>query len=241
MPDRGVWKKEIHSIRFKFFVGLAVMTFIGLFIVLTYDYMMKLLEVAPIPQYAREQFGAQIEMMRNYRYYVWSQWFAKNFLQVGSILAIVFGAGMGNPVSSRNIFNVKYVVSFVSLALAGIFATVVMYAGIIAAGHFYPMVQLIEHTVVSLAGLAVIFSIAAYFSTVFDQTLKSGIVSALVAGVMFIPSLFAGVQEYSVFYQMQGVEIVTGKGFPIIPFSVMLLLSGGLFWLARNRFSKKDF
>jgi len=98
-----------------------------------------------------------------------------------------------------------------------------------------------QNIIMALAGMAVIYSIAVYFSTVFDRTLKSAIVTGIIAMSLFVPGFFPGLHYYSVYYHMTGYDIALGKGFPLIPLAVLVLISAALYILGRNRFAKRDF
>lgn len=254
MADRGLWKKEVYANRFKVMSGLAVLTALVLLIVLTYDYTIGILESAPVPEFVRGMLEGQLELLKDYRYYIWSQWFGKNLIQLGSILAVFFGAGLitsevsgktilfllARPISRQAVFTVKYVVGLTALASVIVVTTVFLYIAVTATGHYYPPVSLAGHTLMAVAGLGLIYSMAVYFSTIFDTTMKSFLISLPALFLLSLPMYFEPVRRFSVYYQMQGVGILKGEGFPVISFIILVLLSFVLYWLGKNQFTKRD-
>lgn len=141
----------------------------------------------------------------------------------------------------EDVFKFKFIVNYVALALVVIASTIVLYITVVATGHKVPAWEMVQNIIMALAGLAVIYSIAVYFSTVFNRTIKSAVVTGLTAIGLFVPGFFPGFYYYSVYYHMTGSEIVTGKGFPIIPLTVLIIITAGFYMLGRNRFKKSDF
>lgn len=190
----------------------------------------------------------------DYRFYVWSQWFGKNLTQLGSILAVIFGAGMistevsrktmqfllAKPLSRQDIFTAKYVVNYIILALTVVISTLALYIGIIVAGRSYPLGLIVESTVIATAGLGVVFSMAAYFSAIFDRTLISVVVSALAALALSVPGYFPALVKYSLYYQMAGIGIIKNEEFPLVMLAVLVLVSAVLYMLGRTRFARRD-
>lgn len=251
MAKKGLWIKEIGSGRFKFFLGLLVLGAMAVALPLMYDFIVGFIRTAPVP----EPFKAQAAMLGDYRLYIWSQWFGKNLYQFGSIMAIVFGAGLissevsrktiqfllSKPVRRQDVFAAKYIVNYLALALVIIISTIMLYITVIVTGHKYPVSDLAQNLITALAGLAVIFSVSVFFSTLFDQSLKPAVFSMLAALLLAVPGFFPAIQKYSVYYHMSGFDIVRGEGFPIIPLAVMVAVSAALYALGRQKFCRRDF
>ena len=251
MAKQGIWKKEISAGWFRSLIGLLVLTATAIAIAVLYGFTVKLLQSAPVP----ESFRGQVELLKDYRFWLWSQWFGKNFMQIGIVLAVVFGAGivssevshktihflLAKPLRRQDIFTIKYVVNMAYLLLVVLLSTIVLYIAVAAGGRSFAGIRMVEHTVIAAAGMAVMFSISAFFSTIFDQTVKSIVVSGAAALVLAVPGLFPALAKYSLYYQMAGVDIFGGKGFPWIPLAVLVVVTIGFYLFGRNRFIKTDF
>lgn len=250
MTEKGLWNKEIHAGKFKVLAGLPILVITALVITLGYDFTVKIMEAAPVPDFAREQMA----LFKDFRFYLWSQWFGKNLYQMGSFIAILFGFNMissevsrktmhfllAKPIRRQDVFKIKYIVNYAALVLVAVISTAVLYVSAVAVGRGYPLLQLIENTIIAVAGMGVVFSIAVYFSTVFDRPMKSFVVSFLVALALAAPGFSQALVRFSVYYQMAGPGIFKGEGFPLLPLAVFVLVSAGLYVLGRNRFVKGD-
>lgn len=251
MANTGFWKKEVYAVKFKFFTGFLVLALLAVGIPLLYDITVRLAENLP----SQEFLKGQEVFLTDYRLYIWSQWFGKNLYQFGSVMAIIFGAGiissevsrktiqfiLARPILREDVFTVKFIVNFAALALVVVASTVVLYITVVATGHKIPVVDMVQNIIMALAGMAVIYSMAVYFSTVFDRTLKSAVITGIIAMVLFVPGFFPGLHYYSVYYHMAGSDIALGKGFPFIPLIVLIIITAAFYMLGRNRFVKKDF
>ncbi len=249
MANLGLWKKEIGAGKFKFTVGLVLLIGIGVFITMTHEFTINLLENEPIPNLKQ-----QLVMFKDYRFWIWSQWFGKNLLQIGSGLALIFGSGiissevsrktiyflLSKPIRREKVFTVKYVVNLLILAVIVIISTMALYAASLTREDDFSIILIIKLTIMSVAGMTVLFSIAAYLSTVFNQTSKSLIISFLLAVMISIPDYLPGLKKFSMYYQMAGYNMYIGESFPVIPLAILMLISSALYVLGRNRFVKRD-
>lgn len=251
MASKGLLRKEISAGKFKFAIGLVIMVIIAATLPVLQSYTVKLMQSAPVPEFARQQ----AELLKDYRYWVWSQWFGKNLIQMGSILAVIFGAGMissevsartvyfllAQPIRRQNAFAVKYAVNLAYLMLTALLSTAALYIAVVAGGKQYPVAGLAQQLIMGAAGLAVVFSIAAFCSTLYDRTMKSAMFSALAALLLSAPGYFPSLARFSVYYQMAGAQIYEGKGFPFVGFAVLAAVSIILYVLGRDRIAKRDF
>ncbi|MHB9094898.1 MAG: ABC transporter permease [Eubacteriales bacterium] len=250
MANAGLWNKEFRAGRLKFLAGLAVLTITAVSLPFIQDYTIRLMEKNPLPEFAT----GQLVFLKDFRYWMWSQWFGKNLVQIGSIIAIVFGAGiissevsdktiqflLSKPVRRQEVFTIKYVVSLIYLALAVAVSSIAAYVAALSTGHHFPTGEFLQYIFVAIAGLGVVFSIAVYLSTVFDRTLKSVVGSMLIAVALSAPGYIPALAKYSLYLQMSGYTIFSGAGFPVIPVILLVVISVGLHILGRKRFSRRD-
>ena len=97
-----LWYKSWLETRWRFLIGLALVILSACASVLYYPEVMKLMPLAgtldtggPLGQLIREQ----MELMREYRGYVWLQLYRQNLTQMGTLFAVVLGSG--SPLASR--------------------------------------------------------------------------------------------------------------------------------------------
>jgi len=91
-----LWYKAWLETRWRFLIGLALLICSAAAIVITYPKVVKLLPLVPSLEVSGE-IGRRIresaELSREYRGYVWSQWFRQNMAQSWTIFAVLLGTG----------------------------------------------------------------------------------------------------------------------------------------------------
>lgn len=251
MANKGMWKKEFRAGRWKLAAGLPIFILTAISVPLMFEYAVSFMNSGTVPEFAK----GQADLLKDFRYFIWSQWFGKNLSQLGSLIAVIFGSGivssevarktiqfiLTKPIRREDIYTVKYVVNLVNIALIAVLSSLALYITLLAANRTYPGVDLIGQTVLTVAGLSVVYSIAVFFSTVFDQGMKSALVSLLVVFLLNISGWVPFLQKYSLFYHATGPGIFSGQGFPLVTLVVLGAISIVLYYLGRKRFVNRDF
>ena len=87
-----LWYKSWLDTRWRFLIGLTLLMFSAAGVVLAYPRVIKLLPLVPTADGGGE-LGRRIreaaELMRDYRGYVFAQWFRQNLLQMWTIFAVL--------------------------------------------------------------------------------------------------------------------------------------------------------
>ena len=91
-----LWYKSWLDTRWRFFVGLGLLTISGVGIVVIYPRVQALIPMVP-PSDAGGDLGRRIrdlaQLSREFRGYAWAQWFHQNVRQQGTIVAALLGTG----------------------------------------------------------------------------------------------------------------------------------------------------
>src|SRR4051812_43172372 len=91
-----LWHKSWLDTRWRFLAGLALLILSVLGAVFSYPRVVKLIPLAPAVEAGGElgrRIKEAVELARDYRGYVWSQWFRQNMLQMWTIFAVLLGSG----------------------------------------------------------------------------------------------------------------------------------------------------
>jgi len=97
-----LWYKSWLETRWRFLIGLALLLCSAAATVFTYPQVMKLMPMVPanISGPLGERIREAVVLARDYRGYVWSQWFRQNGRQWTTLFAIILGtAGILTPAS----------------------------------------------------------------------------------------------------------------------------------------------
>jgi hypothetical protein len=91
-----LWSKSWMETRWRFVIGLVLLMGSAVSTVLAYPEVMKLMPLVPTVDLTGE-LGRRIkesaELMREYRGYVWSQWFRQSLQQMWTLFAVLLGTG----------------------------------------------------------------------------------------------------------------------------------------------------
>src|SRR5258706_3186304 len=91
-----LWYRSWLETRWPFLIGLVLLMLSASSTVVTYPYVVKLLPLAPKVELSGElgrRLAEAIELSRNFRSYVWSQWYRQNLLQMWALFAVLLGTG----------------------------------------------------------------------------------------------------------------------------------------------------
>ncbi|HEY7292241.1 MAG TPA: hypothetical protein VH583_20560 [Vicinamibacterales bacterium] len=199
-----LWFKSWHDTRWRFLIGFVLLTCSAAGIVWAYPRVMELMPLVPSVQLSGE-IGRRIrenaELARDYRGYVWSQWFRQTPVQLTTLFAVLLGSGdvlshgssgatlfsLSLPVTRRRLLGTRIGVGLVELAIIAIVPSFVIPLVSPAVGASYSAVSALVHGVCLFAASAVFFSLAVLLSTIFADLWRPLLVAlcgALVLGTM---------------------------------------------------------
>src|SRR5206468_435339 len=90
-----LWYKSWLDTRWRFLIGLALLMLAAAGAVFTYP---KVLQLMPmVPTDVGGELGRRVreaaQLSREYRGYIWSQWFRQTPTQLGTLFAVLLGSG----------------------------------------------------------------------------------------------------------------------------------------------------
>jgi ABC-2 type transport system permease protein len=214
-----LWYKSWLETRWRFLIGAALLMFSAASMVLFYPELMKLMPLAGSID-AEGEIGRQIKesvaLSQSYRGYVWSQWFSRNGLQLGTLFAVLLGSG--NPLSqgsgavlftlslpaSRNLLlQVRAATALVELLALALVPAVIIPVLSPAVGETYSVASALTHAICFFIAASAFFSLALLLSTVFDDVWRPLLVACSVAAVVAVfEQLLGNDLPYGVFRVM---------------------------------------
>lgn len=244
-------RKEWKENRFVITVWLLVSGVAALAIPLSYDYLWRLVETSPIlPQQPQV-----LDVFRDYRIYLWSQWFGKNAYQNATIFAVLLGMGMvageagrktidfllSKPVSRALVWAAKFAAAGLALWLG----LLISWAGLLLAsllkGRQVAWSWYWQGLPGLLAGSTLLLAVVAISSTLFPDRIKAGAAAVGIFLVLSIPSWIPNLRWLSVFHQMAGHEVLQRGQVPWLTILVLLGLAAGLYGLGLVIFRRREF
>lgn len=249
MFSMSLFKKELREFRWKIIVGFIIFIITAVIIPLTFKYLREIILLIPeIPGF--EGFE---KLLQDYDIYTWSQWNGKNLYQTGTILAIIMAMNLisgekvaktlefliARPVSRAAIYFTKFAAGVISLGLVVWGSTAVLYIFSHVMGYNLSGKLLIS-TIITFVGLIFVFTFTLLISTVLDEPVKVGLLSALFLLLSAVPGWFKKTYFLSVFYHMKAAEYYFEGKFPFTALIIIGLFSFAFYYLGIKVFEKKE-
>ena len=180
-----LWYKSWRDTRWRFFVALGVLTLSGTGVVLIYPRVLALVPLVPASD-AGGELGRRIreiaQLSREFRGYLWAQWFHQNVRQEWTVVSALLGTGglvaqgstgalftLSLPVSRNQLVAVRAAAGLAELLLVALTVSLLLPIVAPAVGQRYAVADAVAHAICMFAAGAVFFSLACLLSTSFDD------------------------------------------------------------------------
>ena len=252
-----LWYKTWLETRWRFLIGLIVLTAIAILTALTQPLVLKL---TPNFQGVQGSFGealrAAFNLMRVYRNYVWMQWWAKNLVQLWTVLAVLIAAGglvsetsrgcalftLALPATRRRLLAVRAALGVLETAALAIVPSLAIPLVAPLIGQSYWRADLLIYPLFLAGGGLVFFSFTFLLSAVFTDQLKPVVIAiglAAILGVVWM--VFRDLAPYSI-YKVMSAESYFYRG--VLPWKgliISLALSAAMFYASFRIVERRDF
>ena len=254
-----LWYKSWLETRWRFFIGLALLTLSAAGTVLYYPRVVELLPLASTIDLGGEigrRVAESVELSRDYRGYVWSQWFVNNVPELWAIFAVLLGTGgllaQGNrggalftlslPVSRNRLIGVRAATGMSELLAMALVSSLVLPVLSPAVGQSYSVGDALVHGACLFIAGAVLFSLAMLLSTVFSDVWRPPLFVLCGATLLaFCEAVFRDLAPYSLFGTMSGELYFRYGEVPWLGLFASILLSATLLYAAARNIARQDF
>jgi hypothetical protein len=248
------WYKAWLDTRWRFLIGLVVLAISACSLVLGYDDVLALLPLAPAN--AAGELGRRIseaaELARDYRGYVWSQWFRQNLVETWTIFAALLGAGsvlagrgavftLSLPVRRTDWLTARAAVGLSQLLVLAVVPSLVIPALSPAVGQRYAITEAVMHGLFVFTGGAVFFSLACLLSTIFAGVWRPLLIVLAVAFTLAAIEQVAGGSWFGVFRLMSGESYFRGGAIAVAGLVTMAATAMALLYAAKVNLARQDF
>lgn len=241
--------------RWRFAFGLIVLLCAAAVTVFYYDRLLAMLPQLPamnLGAAVNRRVNESMALMRDFRSYIWSQWFLRTFPQTWTIFAALLGSG-GLIHSSRGgalymmsmpVSRTRFLATRAAVGLAEIFVLAMLPALAVpllapAAGYNYAFSDALVHGLLFFVSGITYFALAFFLSTqltdVWRPFLIVLVISFIDQTVRDLPSAL------SLFRVMSAESYFRGAGLPWIGTLAALGISAALFYAANVSFARRDF
>jgi ABC-2 type transport system permease protein len=253
-----LWYKSWLETRWRFLIGFAVLAIMACGTIYDYLAVQKLLPLAPAIEPAGElgrRLKEAVEIEREFRGFVWLQWFRQNLTQTGTLFAVLLGSGgllsrssggalftLSLPVTRRDLLTTRAAVGlaeFFALALVPSLLIPLLAPSI---GQAYSIVDALIHALCIFLGGSVFFSLAVLLSTAFDDLWRPLLVACGIGLVLAVVETAAGsAGRVGLFHVMSGESYFRSGAIPWIGMLAATALSAGMLYASTVNIARRDF
>jgi ABC-type transport system involved in multi-copper enzyme maturation permease subunit len=254
-----LWYKSWLESRWRFASGLVVLMILAVGTVFDYPAVARLMPAAG----AIDTSGAMgrlikeaLELQRDYRGFVWFQWYRQNLVQVWTLFAVLLGSGglaasasgrpalftLSLPVSRNRLLAVRVATGLAQLMVLAVVPSLLIPLLSPAIGQSYSFADTVVHGGCLFIAGAAVFCLALLLSTVFRDLWRPLLVACAVALVVAIVELLLrDLAPYGPFRVMTAESYFRAGQLPWLGLVASAAASGAMLYVAALNFNRQDF
>jgi hypothetical protein len=251
-----LWYKSWLETRWRFFFGLGLLVLSAGGVVYAYPQVMKLLPRAseldttgPLGQRIKDA----VDLSRDYRGYVWSQWMRQNLAEMATFFAVILGSGgpysqrselftLSLPVSRQRLVGVRALAGLGELLVIVFVSSLVIPLFSPGVGQSYSVGAALVHAMCAFVASAAFFSLATLLSTSFSDIWRPLLIACAVAAVLWLAEqVIQDLSPYSIFTVMNGEKYFRSGHVPWVGLMAAASLSAAMLYGAAMNIERRDF
>lgn len=253
-----LWYKAWMETRWRFLIGLGLLVCSTIATVLAYPYLMKLLGVPTDFNIGGElgrRLAEAVAISRQYRGYVWSQWFGQGMANMWTVCAVLIGTGgllsqasgggtlftLSLPATRNRLVGVRAATGLAELAVLAFVPALLVPLFSPAAGQSYAVGDALIHATCLFFAGGVFFSLAVLLSTVFSDLWRPLLVVFCVAVALVALDALVPRLPVSLFRVMRGEDFFRSGSVPWVGLLGSTALSAALLYGAARNVARTDF
>lgn len=254
-----LWYKSWLETRWRFVIGLLLLALSALAIVFAYPQVVKLLPMVSNVDLSGElgrRVAESAELARDYRGYLWSQWFGGKLTQQWTLFAVLLGTGgllaqssgggtlftLSLPVSRNRLVGVRAATGLAELLVLAFVPSLLLPLFSPAVGQTYGIGHTLVHAACMFVAGSVFFSLAFLLSTIFSDVWRPLLI-VLCAAILLALSeyVFPDLARFSLFRVMSAEVYFRGGGLPWLGLLASAAISVVMLYLATRNIARQDF
>lgn len=255
-----VWYKAWLDTRWRFLIGLGVMTCAAVAAVAAYPSIAAQVPLIDAMQPGEGALAREIragaEAAREFRGYVWWQWFRQSFRETWTLFAVLLGTGglvaqtsgrgtlytLSLPVSRRSLLGTRAATALGELFVLALVPALMIPLAAPAIGRSYPFTDALVHGLCLFTAGSVFFSLAFLLSTVFADVWRPSLIALMAAyGLTFAGLVSRDAGRFGILRVMSAQPFYQSGTVPWLGLLVTAALSAAMLYAAMVNLSKRDF
>jgi hypothetical protein len=253
-----LWYKSWLETRSRFLIGLVLLMGSAIGMVYTYPQVVKLMPLVPTVRLEGE-VGRRImemaELSREYRGFVWAQWYRQNLPQIWTIFAVLLATGgpfaqgskgslftLALPASRNRVVGIRAATGLVELFVITLVPALLVSVLSPAIGQSYSVADAVVHAVCLFVAGAAFYCLTFLLSTVFNDIWRPLLISLGVAIVIGLcEQVPVDLARYGIFHVMSGEVYFRTGGLPWVGLLATATLSAAMLYGAAAITARRDF
>ncbi|MBI3209761.1 MAG: hypothetical protein HYZ37_12805 [Candidatus Solibacter usitatus] len=254
-----LWYKSWMETRWRFLIGLALLMCSAAGTVLAYPQLMKLLPLVPKLDVGGEigrRINESLELVRDYRGYVWAQWFRQNMMQMWAVFAVLLGTGglltqtsgggamftLSLPVTRAQLVGIRAATGLAELLVLAFVPSLLLPLLSPVIGESYGVGDALIHSACLFLAGTVLFSLTVLLSTAFSDVWRPALIVLCTATVVGLAErLFPVLSRSSLFPLMSAETYFRTSGVPWLGLLASMSVSAAMLYAATRNIERQDF
>ena len=254
-----LWYKSWLETRWRFLIGLLLLTLSAFGAVFSYPQVVKLLPMASqihVGGAIGQRIAEAAELAGSYRGYIWGQWFRQNLQQSWTLFAVLLGTGgllsqssgggalytLSLPLTRTRLVGIRAATGLAELFLLAFIPSTLVPLLSPAIGQTYSAGDALIHAACLFIAGSVFFSLAFLLSTIFSDVWRPLLIVLVGAtGLGILEQFFRFPSRVSLFRVMSAELYFRGSGLPWLGLLASAAVSAALLQAAIRNIARQDF
>ncbi len=249
-----LWHKAWIDTRWRFLLGLALLLVFACGSSLTFPRVRELFATMQLPAVADEEaaaaFRQQLEMMRTFRGYVWSQWFAQSFPALLTLIAALLGSGsplirggsgalfsLALPVARGRWIGTRAGIGLLELFVMALATSLTFAVLAPVVGEQFAVTEALAYGMSAFLGASLFLGLAIFLSTLFADVWRPVLLTCVGAFVIGLVTPY----DHGLFRAMGGMSYFFEGTLAWPELVVSLVAAAALMYAAAARLGRRDF
>ena len=252
----ALWYRNWIDTRWRFLIGMILLGFAAVSTVMAYPGIVDLLPLAanmnPDTLLGRV-VSEELTLNSTYRGYMWSQMYRQQWVELTTLFAALLGtmnpvtpgSGRGTlfllslPVSRARLYHTRAITGLLELLLLVLLPATLLTLASPAIAQNFSIIDALAHGVCLFAAATVLFSVAAFLSTLFDDLWRPLLLTCLVAALIAITAPLFG--KFSLEWVMSGESYFYTGAMPWFGLAICGVLSASVIYAGARVLESRDF
>lgn len=252
-----LWYKSWMETRWRFLIGLVLVICSACATVSMWPRVVELLPLASSVDPGGEigrRIKESVDVQREYRGYVWSQWFGQNLTNLGTLFAVLLGTGglltsggsalftLSMPASRNRLIGVRTAAGLGELLVLALVPTLAIPLLSPSVGETYRLSDALVHGICLFIAGAAFFSFAVLLSTVFTDLWRPLLLALTVAVVLALcEQVFRELSPFGIFRVMSAEAYFRTGHLPWLGLLASVAASAAMLYGAAVNTARRDF